>query len=85
MTFSSQPPFRITRVSPEPIIGRGFYHGPLYRYYWKPSEIVFPCGILLDSEFIWVTFGRQDHEICVAKIDKKGLLAYLKPTKKKER
>lgn len=26
----------------------------------------------MDEHFIWVVFGRQDHEIWMAKLDKKG-------------
>jgi predicted GH43/DUF377 family glycosyl hydrolase len=82
-TFSSQPPFHITRISPEPIVGRGFYHGPVYRPYWKPVRVVFPCGMILDQDYIWIAYGRQDHEIFIAKIDKKGLYNHLKPVSPK--
>jgi hypothetical protein len=77
-TFSAHPPFNITRISPEPIIGKGFYHGASYQPFWKPVQVVFPCGILLNEDDIWITYGRQDHEIHIAKIDKKGLLNSLK-------
>lgn len=80
-TFSSKPPFQITQASPEPIVGNGFYHGTVYKPYWKPVRVVFPCGILDEDGYIWVTYGRQDHEIWIMKMDKAGLLASLKPTK----
>jgi predicted GH43/DUF377 family glycosyl hydrolase len=78
-TFSCHPPFHITRVSPEPIIGKGFYQGADYRPYWKPIQAVFPCGMIIDEKFIWISFGRQDHEIHIAKIDKEGLFSHLMP------
>ncbi|OGN64812.1 MAG: hypothetical protein A3E80_04955 [Chlamydiae bacterium RIFCSPHIGHO2_12_FULL_49_9] len=77
-TFSSDPPFQILRASPEPIIGRGFYHGYTYKPYWKPIRAVFPCGLIADDDHFWIAYGRQDHEIWIAKIDKKGLLDSLK-------
>lgn len=71
-TFEDRPPFRITAISKDPIIGEHFYHGPEYSM-CKPCRVVFPCGFIMDKQFIWVVFGRQDHEIWMAKLDKKGL------------
>ena len=75
-TFSAKPPFQITRISTEPIIGKNFYNGPAYTT-WKPLRVVFPTGCLMDEDFIWVTYGRQDFEIWVAKFDKQALLESL--------
>lgn len=71
-TFEDKPPFRITAISKEPIIGKHFYHGPEYTM-CKPCRVVFPCGFIMDEQFIWIVFGRQDHEIWIAKLEKKGL------------
>ncbi len=78
-TFSRHPPFEITQMSPEPIIGKKFYKGPIYKPYWHPVRVVFPGGFVMDDTHIWVTYGRQDHEIWVTKLDKKGLLDSLRP------
>lgn len=78
-TFASSPPFAITRMSAEPIIARGFYSGATYTPYWKPVHVVFPCGLIAEGPYIWMAYGRQDHEIWVAKIDKQGLLGSLAP------
>lgn len=78
-TFSSYPPFEITSISLEPIIGKHFYHGKSYSPYWHPVQVVFPCGFIFDEKFIWVTYGRQDHECWVVKLDKKKLLDSLVP------
>ncbi len=78
-TFSAKPPFEITSISPEPIIGKNFYNGPAYST-WKPLRVVFPMGCIIDEDYFWVTYGRQDFEIWVAKIDKKKLYASLVPT-----
>ena len=77
--FSLAPPFEITQISPEPIIGKGFYIGKVYNPYWKPVKVVFPCGFIFDDKYIWVAYGKQDHEIWIAKIDKNGLLKSLNP------
>lgn len=78
-TFSPEPPFQIKEISPEPIIGKGFYKGAKYPPYWKAVNVVFPCGLLWEGPYIWVAYGRQDHEIWIAKIDKQQLLNSLAP------
>ncbi len=77
-TFSREPPFSITAISPEPIVGENFYCGAEYQT-WKPLVVVFPCGFIQDENFIWVSYGRQDHEVWIAKLDKQGLLNSLIP------
>lgn len=77
-TFSASPPFTITHISPEPIIGEKFYKGPAYKTH-KPLRVVFPGGFIMDKKFIWVVYGRQDHELWVVKLDRKGLLNSLIP------
>jgi predicted GH43/DUF377 family glycosyl hydrolase len=78
-TFSAHPPFEITQISPQPIIGQNFYQGESYKPYWKPIQAVFPCGFIVDDQYIWLTYGRQDHEIWIVKLDKQGLLKSLIP------
>lgn len=80
LTFSPLSPFSVEKISPEPIIANGFYEGEYYKPYWKPMRIIFPCGFVYDDDFIWVTYGREDHEMWVVKLDKKGLLMSLVPT-----
>lgn len=72
--FSSQPPFKIQYISPEPIVGPNFYKGKSYEPYWHPVCAIFPCGLVIQENQIWISYGRQDHEIWIAKIDKKKLL-----------
>lgn len=80
-TYSSEPPFALMEMSPEPIIGKNFYNGPEYRPYWKPIRAVFPCGYIFDERHIWIAYGKDDHEVCVVKLDKRGLLDSLIPVK----
>jgi predicted GH43/DUF377 family glycosyl hydrolase len=75
-TFQAHPPFAITAISPEPIVAENFYHPPYYRT-WKPLRCIFPAGIVIDDNYIWISYGRQDHEIWIAKLDKKSLLQSL--------
>jgi predicted GH43/DUF377 family glycosyl hydrolase len=75
--FDAKLPFSITKISPEPIIGKGFYTAPYYEPYWKPVRVVFPCGFIFDEKFIWVSLGRQDHEMWILKLDREGLLQSL--------
>lgn len=75
--FSATAPFQITHMSEEPIVGKNFYHGNRYTPYWKPVCVVFPCGQLVGEEHIWVSYGRQDHEIWICKLDKQKLLESL--------
>lgn len=77
-TFKAEPPFDITGISPEPIIGKDFYHGPEYKT-WKPLLVVFPGGFVYDNDNIWVCYGKQDHEIWIVKLDRKGLFNSLTP------
>ena len=81
-TFEAKPPFALIAVSPEPIVFKGFYEPPYYKT-WKPLRCVFPAGIIVDKDFVWIAYGRQDHETWVAKIDKKQLLKSLVPVSKK--
>jgi predicted GH43/DUF377 family glycosyl hydrolase len=80
-TFDLHPPFAITAISPEPIIGKNFYNGLAYKT-WQPLHVVFPGGFVFDDNHVWVVYGRQDHETWVAKLDKKALLNSLVPTKR---
>lgn len=78
-TFEKEPPFKLTKISPKPIVGKNFYNGPLYKPYWKPIRCVFPCGYVFDDKYIWLAYGRQDHEVWIAKIEINGLLNSLIP------
>lgn len=76
-TFSPRPPFPITAISPEPIIGKNFYTGAKYKPYWKPVRCVFPCGYIHNDKYIWIVYGRDDHEAWVVTLDKVKFLRSL--------
>jgi len=75
--FSAEFPFQITAFSSEPIVGKGFYSGKAYKPYWGSIQCVFPAGLILDGDTIYISYGRQDHEIWIAKLDKSKLLSSL--------
>lgn len=77
-TFDCRPPFAIQSMSTAPIIGQDFYHGPEYETV-RPLLVVFPCGFVCDDQYVWVVYGKQDHEAWVVKLDKKKLYDSLKP------
>lgn len=68
-TFEKDPPFRIKKISPSPIIATGMYRPAISQH-----RIVFPGGFMMDDDFIWLTYGRDDHEIWMIKLDKEELL-----------
>lgn len=77
-TFKAEFPFALTGVSKNPIVHKSFYEGPMYKT-WKPLRVVFPCGYVVKGNDIWVSYGRQDHEIWLVRLDKTKLLKSLKP------
>ncbi len=77
-TFNLEPPFQMEKISPEPIVAKGFYRHTGFKPYWHPVRAIFPCGYITQDEFIWVAYGREDHEIWVMKLDKKRLLSSLR-------
>lgn len=80
--FAHKPPFTLLKISPEPIISKNFYCGTRYKPYWKPIRCVFPCGYVSNDRYIWIVYGRDDHEAWLVKLDKKKLLQGLVPISK---
>lgn len=77
--FAAEPPFNITHMSSSPIVGKGFYKGKQYTPYWRPVQAVFPSGMLIEDDHVWLAYGRADHEMWIAKLDLKKLLDSLAP------
>jgi predicted GH43/DUF377 family glycosyl hydrolase len=78
-TFKKEPPFEMTNISPEPINGRGFFSGAIYKQYWGSWRGIFPGGFIFDDTYIYIVYGRQNRELWVVKLDKKGLFNSLVP------
>jgi predicted GH43/DUF377 family glycosyl hydrolase len=79
-TFSSDPPFNVTRISPEPIIGKDFYSDSLI-YKKIHKHVVFPGGYVMDKHHIWLVYGREDCQVWVVKLEKEGLFRSLIPVR----
>jgi hypothetical protein len=69
-TFSKDPPFQISKVSSQPIVGDGFYDPSMF---WK--KVIFPGGYVIDGSQIHVAYGKNDAEIWIATLDKEALMA----------
>jgi predicted GH43/DUF377 family glycosyl hydrolase len=76
-TFSAQPPFEITQMTPQPILGENFYT-PSYR----EKRVVFPGGIVDAGSVLYMAYGKDDCEIWIATLDKQELKKALVPLKK---
>lgn len=79
--YSPDMPWEITQISPEPIVGPGFYNGRFYKPHWYDVNVVFPGGFIMqeneEKKYAWVVYGRQDHEVWATKIDVDNLLKSL--------
>jgi len=73
-TFSVEPPYQITHISAKPIISPEFYSSSE-----AIKKVIFPGGFVDADPFIYIAYGRDDHEIWIATIDKKALKKSLIP------
>lgn len=78
-TFSAEPPFEVTKISPKPIIGEGFY--TTCSYY---KRVIFPGGFVVDGPLIYMAYGKDDCEMWIATLDKIALKKSLVSVAKKE-
>jgi predicted GH43/DUF377 family glycosyl hydrolase len=73
-TFSAEPPFQITKMTPSPIIEEGFY---------TPSNaekrVIFPGGFVVSGPYIYLAYGKDDREVWIATLDKEALKSALAP------
>eukprot|EP01035_Chromulina_nebulosa_P064543 gene64543-88297_t len=77
--FSSSPPFEITHVSPEPIMHQTFINVSLGWAYRAVDYIAFPMGFVIMDPFIYLSYGKNDRDSWILKLNKTGLLNSLKP------
>lgn len=73
--FSANPPFNLTAISQRPVSGKDIYHSLRIR----DKIVAFPGGIMMDDHFIWISYGKDDCESWVVKLDRKKLLKSLLP------
>ena len=73
-TFSANPPFNITGISPLPINEKSFYIKSD-----NPKRVIYPGGFIIKDDDIYVAYGKDDAEIWIAIINKTKLLSTLRP------
>ena len=80
LTFSTQPPFQILAISPEPLVTHDYYSvGKKFKY--SSSEIIYPIHYIINEKRneILLTVGKNDREGYITHIHINQLLASLKP------
>ena len=73
-TFSAEPPFHLTQMTPQPII-----HDEFYTYSSAEKRVVFPGGFVVNGSNIYVAYGKDDCEIWIANINKEILKKAMVP------
>lgn len=73
-TFSANPPFEVTSISPYPIVGKGFYTKSNLN-----KRVIFPGGFIVSGSNIYLAYGKDDSEIWIATINKQRLKNTLIP------
>lgn len=73
-TFSANPPFNLTRISPLPINEKSFYLKSN-----NPKRVIYPGGFVIVGSNIYVAYGKDDNEIWIAVINKDKLMRSLRP------
>lgn len=81
-TFEAKPPFRITAISPYPILFKGIYDSPIFHTAPPKTRAIFPSGFVIEKrnnqELIHVSCGENDTSIKIITFDKNALLKNLK-------
>lgn len=63
-TYSSLPPFALTKMSKEPIEATEFYTSSSYS-----KRVVYPGGFIIDGPNLYLAYGKDDYEIWIATLD----------------
>ena len=80
-TFSLDPPFRLLSYSPLPIIDISMYQGAWALFKNRRNDyVIFPMSLIVKSNTIYVSFGRNDHEGWIATLMLDKVLDSLVPT-----
>ena len=64
-TFSAEPPFQITKITPLPIMSDDFYTPSGYY-----KRVIFPGGFVATDTKIYVAYGKDDCEMWIATLDR---------------
>lgn len=77
--FQSHPPFAITHISTNPIIAPNMINESLGWAYKVVDIVVFPMSFILDSDFIYVSYGHNDRDGWIAKLNRSEFDSTLEP------
>ncbi|MCB1118521.1 MAG: hypothetical protein KDK65_01020 [Chlamydiia bacterium] len=78
-TFAKDPPFQVQKVSRSPLS-----FGGLYKYYGEaPRVVLFPCGLIVEGDTLFVSCGRNDNEVVILEIDRSSLYRSMVPVKQR--
>jgi predicted GH43/DUF377 family glycosyl hydrolase len=80
-TFSATPPFQITKMTPQPIVGEGFYTHSDHPLHYLDKKVILPGSFIVDGDRIYVAYGRDDCEMWIATLDKEALMKELVPVR----
>lgn len=82
-TFEATAPYRVTAISPTPILFKGIYDTPTKNTAHSIKRAIYPAGIVLGNEegrdVIYVSCGENDCTVKLITFDTEGLLNYLVP------
>lgn len=73
--FAAEPPFKITKMTTSPIMHKDFHTQSFCE-----KRVVFPGGYIVSGPYFQVAYGKDDHEVWIATIDREELKKALKPT-----
>jgi predicted GH43/DUF377 family glycosyl hydrolase len=83
-TFAPVSPFKITRISPYPILFKGVYDTPHQVFANPKVRSIYPAGFTCElregKELIHISCGENDSGMKIVSVDKNALLASLKST-----
>ncbi len=79
-TFEAKPPFKITAVSPHPILFDGIYTSPHLNGASNKLRCIFPSGLLITEDGkLLVSCGENDSSVKIITFDQDALLNSLIP------
>lgn len=83
-TFEASPPYRVTAVSPFPILFKGIYDTPAINTAHSKKKAIYPAGMVLGKEdgrdVIHISCGENDSSVKILTFDTEALLQSLVPT-----
>lgn len=72
-TFESSPPFSIKAMTPKPLGTVEYYRDD------NSEKIVYPSGLVIEKDFIYVAWGKNDAQVCITLFDREKLLSLMHP------